>query len=80
MAGRPRWQQSDVAGDGLAHRRQVLSLIAGERRPRRIRRRPGVQILRWSRRQLPGVCPHDTGWRNAVCLIERLCESTGPPA
>jgi hypothetical protein len=60
VAGRPRWQHSDVAGDGLAHRRQVLSLIAGERQPRRIRR-PGVQILRWSRRQLPGVWPHDTG-------------------
>jgi catechol 2,3-dioxygenase-like lactoylglutathione lyase family enzyme len=42
----------------LAHRRQVLSLIADKRRPRRIRRRPGVQILRCSRRQLPDVCPH----------------------
>ena len=29
MAGRPRWQHSDAARDGLAHRRQVLSLIAG---------------------------------------------------
>ena len=29
MAGRPRWQHFDAAGDVLAHRRQVLSLIAG---------------------------------------------------
>jgi predicted enzyme related to lactoylglutathione lyase len=36
MAGRPRWQHFDAAGDVLAHRRQVLSLIAGKRRPRRI--------------------------------------------
>ena len=59
MAGRPRRQHSDAPGDVLAHRRQVLILIAGKCRPRRIKRRPGVQILRWSRRQLRGVRPHE---------------------
>ena len=80
MAGRPRWQHSDAAGDGLAHRRQVLSLIAGLRRPRRIRRRPGVQILRWSRRQLSGVCPHEDPHRSpSLSLDMEVIERVGGP-
>jgi hypothetical protein len=44
MADRPRRQCFDAARDVLAYRRQLLSLIAGKRRPLRIRRGPGVEI------------------------------------
>ena len=45
-AGRPGRQHSDAAGDGLAYRRQVLSLIAGKHRAE-FRQPSAVQILRW---------------------------------